>query len=189
MITTGPQVLPIDSAIKREADPCIRPGTMRDAPDLYRLIAANVEASYLLPRQFKEVTAHATRFFVSVAQDSIVGCGELAPLSRTVAEIRSLAVDEPYRGMGLGSGLVRALTQRAWLDGFKTLCAFTHNPSHFVRFGFSIVPHVWFPDKISTDCHACTWFRRCTQYAMLLRLDNLHENEPPSEIFRSSSGP
>ena len=42
MITTGPQVLPIDSAIKREADPCIRPGTMRDAPDLYRLIAANV---------------------------------------------------------------------------------------------------------------------------------------------------
>ena len=33
--------------------------------------------------------------------------------------------------------------------------------------GFSIVPHVWLPEKIVTDCHTCPLFRRCGQYAVV----------------------
>ena len=55
-------------------------------------------------------------------------------------------------------------------DGFSTLCAFTHNAAHFVRLGFSIVPHPWLPEKIATDCVGCPKFRQCTQYAMALPL-------------------
>jgi hypothetical protein len=33
--------------------------------------------------------------------------------------------------------------------------------------GFSIVPHVWLPEKIVTDCHACPHFRQCGQYAVV----------------------
>jgi hypothetical protein len=37
--------------------------------------------------------------------------------------------------------------------------------------GFSIVPHLWLPEKIFTDCVKCPLFRQCGQYAMLLPLD------------------
>ena len=33
--------------------------------------------------------------------------------------------------------------------------------------GFSIVPHLWLPEKIFTDCVKCPLFRQCGQYAMV----------------------
>ena len=102
--------------------------------------------------------------------DAVVGCAELAPLSRAVAEVRSLVVDESCRGRGFGSRIVEELNRWAVQEGFSTLCAFTHNAAHFVRLGFSIVPHPWLPEKIATDCVGCPKFRQCTQYAMALPL-------------------
>ena len=52
----------------------------------------------------------------------------------------------------------------------STLCAFTHQPSHFVRLGFTIVPHMWVPEKIAHDCVGCAQFRQCGQYAVTLPL-------------------
>jgi hypothetical protein len=54
--------------------------------------------------------------------------------------------------------------------GYSTLSAFTHDPSHFVRLGFTIVPHIWMPEKIARDCTGCALFRRCGQYAVRLML-------------------
>jgi hypothetical protein len=50
------------------------------------------------------------------------------------------------------------------------LCAFTHDPATFVRLGFSIVPHTWFPEKIAHDCASCALFPTCGQFAMALPL-------------------
>ena len=102
--------------------------------------------------------------------DAVVGCAELAPLSRAVAEVRSLVIDESCRGRGFGSRIVEELNRWAVQEGFSTLCAFTHHAAHFVRLGFSIVPHPWLPEKIATDCVGCPKFRQCTQYAMALPL-------------------
>ena len=102
--------------------------------------------------------------------DAVVGCAELAPLSRAVAEVRSLVVDESTRGRGFGSRIVEELNRWAVQEGFSTLCAFTHDAAHFVRLGFSIVPHPWLPEKIATDCVGCPKFRHCAQYAMALPL-------------------
>ncbi len=157
-------------AAAREAV-AIRPGTAADAPALYALITANLEAGHLLPRTLPDLVRHADRFLVLTDGAEILGCGEVAPLSAAVAEIRSLVVDERYRGRGLGSRLVEALKHRARRHGFQTLCAFTHQPASFVRHGFSIVPHVWLPEKIAHDCRTCPHFRRCGQYAMWLALD------------------
>ena len=150
----------------------IRVATPDDAPAIFALVATNLEQGHLLPRTLDELVAHARRFLVlTTEEDEVVGCGELAPLSAAVAEIRSLVVDARCRGAGLGSHLVNALKRHARIDGYRTLCAFTHQPTRFVRRGFSIVPHVWLPEKIATDCHACPLFRRCGQYAMSFSLD------------------
>ncbi|MGH7336645.1 MAG: GNAT family N-acetyltransferase [Myxococcota bacterium] len=97
----------------------------------------------------------------------MVACGELAPLSSSVAEIRSLVVGRDARSLGLSRRMVDELVRRATVAGFRRLCAFTHSPSYFVHLGFSIVPHVWLPEKIVTDCHTCVHFRQCGQYAMM----------------------
>jgi amino-acid N-acetyltransferase len=159
---------PLD--LETRAHVAIRPGTPADAPALYALVTANLEAGRLLPRTLADLVQHAGRFLVLTAGEAILGCGEVAPLSPRVAEIRSLVVDERVRGRGLGSQLVDALKARARRAGFETLCAFTHQPATFVRHGFSIVPHVWLPEKIAHDCCTCPHFRRCGQYAMWVSL-------------------
>lgn len=143
------------------------------APDvaaMNRLIAENLEAGHLLPRTVADLDQHAPRFVVADCGGEVVGCAELAPLGDGVAEVRSLVVDQAFRGMRIGAALVRRLADRAAARGFSTLCAFTHDPSHFVRMGFSIVPHVWVPEKIARDCVSCALFRRCGQYAVTLAL-------------------
>jgi N-acetylglutamate synthase-like GNAT family acetyltransferase len=134
------------------------------------LITAHAAEGRLLPRARGEIAVHAHRFVVACQDDRLVACAELAPLSRDVSEIRSLVVGEEARRLGLGRELIDELVTRATDAGFDKLCAFTHAPAYFVRLGFSMVPHVWLPEKILTDCHACPHFRRCGQYAVLREL-------------------
>lgn len=144
----------------------LRTGEPADAAAIHQLITANLSAGHLLPRTFDDVESHVQRFVVAVVGGAIAGCGELAPLSAEVAEVRSLVVDAPYRGQRAGVALVTALADRARDLGYVTLCAFTHQPAHFIRLGFSIVPHVWVPEKIAHDCVSCGQFRHCGQYAV-----------------------
>ena len=147
-----------------------RQGTPGDALAIYELISSHVEEGHLLPRGLAEITVHAHRVIVAVMDDLIVGCVDLAPLSRTVAEVRSLVVSGDARSTGVGRTLLDAVVAGAGRAGFERLCAFTHAPSYFVQLGFSLVPHDWLPEKIRTDCGTCPLFRRCNQYAVVLPL-------------------
>ena len=150
----------------------LRSGHEGDARRLHALIGRHREEGRLLPRSLDEITLHADRFVVAMRGRTIVGCAELAPLSPLVAEVRSLAVDESARHAGVGAHLVAELRQRARREGFEKLCAFTHRPDYFARMGFSIVPHLWLPEKVFTDCVSCPLFRHCGQYGMVVSLDD-----------------
>lgn len=156
-----------------------------DAPAVNRLITDNLESGHLLPRTIEEIYDHASRFIVATRDGVVIACAELAPLSGTVAEVRSLVVDEHERGNQIGPRLVTELAAAGAARGFATLCAFTHQPSHFVRLGFTIVPHVWVPEKIAHDCTACPLFRHCGQYAVTLPLrDGVHVRpEQPAALI------
>lgn len=146
----------------------LRAATADDAPAIHALITNHLDEGHLLPRQTGEIAVHASRFIVVEDEGEIVGCADLAPLSRTVAEIRSLIVSAHVRSNGVGRRLIDALIARSRASGFEKLCAFTHAPSYFVRRGFSLVPHEWLPEKIRTDCGSCALFRKCGQYAVML---------------------
>ena len=152
-------------------DVTVRPATPADAPALLALIASHAHEGHLLPRTLEDVTRHADRFVVCEAGGEITACAELAPLSRRVAEVRSLVVSRTFRRVGLAARLVDDVRRRALAAGFETLCAFTHDARFFVRQNFSIVPHLWVPEKVATDCVGCPLFRKCSQYAMVLPLE------------------
>ena len=160
-------------------DLVIRQATADDADAMFALIQAHLSEGHLLPRDIHELRRHADRFLVaylppvetsSDGSARLVACAELAPLSARVAEVRSLVVKSDVRGVGLASRMVNELRSTAKSRGYETLCAFTHDARFFVRQNFSIVPHTWLPEKISTDCLNCPLFRKCEQHAMMLPL-------------------
>lgn len=152
----------------------LREAAAADALAIHALIVEHLAEGHLLGRELEEVRLHAHRFVVASQDGALVACAELAPLSRQVAEIRSLVVDRGVRGVGVGTMILDRLMEQAASAGFDKLCAFTHAPSYFVQLGFSIVPHVWLPEKIVTDCHRCPLFRRCGQYAVVRPLARIH---------------
>ena len=163
----------------------VRSAQASQAPTLDALISASLEEGHLLPRTLDELVVHAERFVVAVRNKKIVGCAELAPLSPHVAEVRSLAVDGGERGRGVGTQLVDELRRRARGEGFEKLCAFTHAPAYFIQMGFSIVPHTWLLEKLTTDCVKCPLFRACGQYAMVVPLESVYDvDRAPAAIAR-----
>jgi amino-acid N-acetyltransferase len=161
-----------------------------DVPAIHKLISDNLEIGHLLPRTMDDVVGHAPRFIVAEADGRVIGCAELAPLSKKVAEVRSLVVDQEARGNRIGPRLLTELASAAVAQGFSTLCAFTHQPSHFVKLGFTIVPHMWVSEKIAHDCTTCPLFRRCGQYAVTLPLrDGVHirPEQPAAVIYGGRS--
>ena len=149
----------------------IRTADEHEAAAIHALILEHLAEGHLLPRELGEIAVHTDRFVVAVHGDEVQACAELAPLSRSVAEVRSLVVSREARGVGVGRRMIDELLHRASAAGFDKLCAFTHSPGYFVHLGFSIVPHVWLPEKIVTDCHACRHFRHCGQYAVVRSLE------------------
>ena len=158
--SSSPQQSPI--AIRQAEGP--------DAEVISELVTANVGRGLLLPRTAAEITQHVSRFLVATRDERVLGCGELAPLTLRLTEVRSLVVAADARGSGFGTQLLAALVATARRQGIPRLCAFTHVPRPFVGLGFAIVPHTWLPEKIMTDCQACEWFRRCEQYAVVFEL-------------------
>ena len=139
---------------KNDRTLAVRPAAPDEAEDLFRLITDNLENGHLLPRPLGEVVLHVPSFLVAAGSTGVVGCAELARLGPGLAEVRSLS----------------RMIETAQGQGYKKLCAFVHDPHLFIRLGFSIVPHTWLSEKISTDCHRCVWFRHCLQYAVALEL-------------------
>ena len=163
--------------------PQLRTAVRSDARKIHELIQRNQQSGHLLPRQIAELTSRIDRFVVGVdGRGSIVACGELAPLSSSVAEIRSLVVTEKRRGQGIGRRIVDELRARARASGFDDLCVFAHEPGYFAHMGFSIVPHTWVPEKIMADCRNCALFRRCEQFAMVTDLDAVTDVRLDAEL-------
>ena len=168
---TVPDVTAIEPTVASDGGGvAIRAAEADEASALFQLITDNLETGHLLPRPLGEVVLHIPRFHVAVGPTGVVACAELARLGPRLAEVRSLVVRDDYRGHGLGTRLLAHVVEAARQQGYPRVCAFAHDPRAFIHLGFSIVPHPWVPDKISTDCHRCIWFRQCTQYALIFDL-------------------
>jgi amino-acid N-acetyltransferase len=165
----------------------VRPAAPDDAAVLATLIETHREEGHLLPRGETEIRAHAAEFVVAEVDGVVRACAALVPLSKRMAEVRSLVVAPELRHHGVAGRLVDELRTRAEELGFSSLLAIAHDPRLFMRHGFSIVPLEWLPEKIARDCHDCPLFRQCGQYAMLRPLDVRRPGPSPLRLHPTAA--
>ena len=155
---------------RRSGRRMVRGATTADAPAIYELITADADG-HLLARTLSDLTEHANRFLVATVRGRIVGCAELAPLSSSVAEVRSFVVRTHLRGAGSRPAADRRTAQPGAKPAGSNNCA----PSPMRR--------PTSPASASRACRTprcprrsppiarrCSLFGTCGQYAMVTEL-------------------
>jgi amino-acid N-acetyltransferase len=88
-----------------------------------------------------------------------------------LAEIRSLYVDENYRGKGVGKELVEACVSEAITLRLFKIFTLTYKSDLFAKLGFREVDRATLPEKIWSDCLRCSKYPDyCDETAMIMEL-------------------
>ena len=114
----------------------VRPTESRDLAALDAFIQPFVEIGVLLPRTIDELELLLPRGFVAEQSGEVVGFAALEVYSKKLAEIRSLAVAEKLRGLGVGKELVDRCVKLAHELNVLEVMAITASEEFFRSCGF-----------------------------------------------------
>jgi len=145
----------------------VRPGVPADADSIIALLAEHARKGKLLPRTRQEVIDNIDLFRVAENEGRVIGCGALEIFTTELAEVRSLAVADSFKTLGIGRQLVEQLAGDARARGHRKLMALTYEPGFFHRLGFETVLKEMFPEKVWGICVRCHKFNHCDEIAVL----------------------
>ncbi len=145
----------------------VRKAGMRDVGEMLALINAYASQGIMLPRTEFEMAENIRDFTVISCGCRLAGCGALHFYSAQTAEVRSLAVDESFKGLGIGAELMRAIEEEARAFHLESLFAFTYVPGFFRKLGFREVERGELPLKAWKDCLRCPKFQCCDEIALV----------------------
>jgi amino-acid N-acetyltransferase len=137
-----------------------------DIPALEAFIAAYTGDGTLLPRTRANLRTHRRDFRLAWVGTRLVGCGALQVTGKSLAEVRSVAVDPKWRGRGIGGTIVDKLLRDARRLGLDTVFCLTRRVEFFAGHGFAVVPKERFPHKVWNDCRLCPRQLCCDETAM-----------------------
>jgi amino-acid N-acetyltransferase len=145
-----------------------RKATLRDIPAMQLLVADPVKEGVILPRSDDEVANNIRSYILAEEEGRIVGYGALHIHSPRLAEIRSLIVDEAYRGRAVGRGIVEAALREAEELGVLEVLVLTYLPEFFRKLGFEEIAKESIPEhKIWADCIKCIHFPNCHEVSLI----------------------
>lgn len=148
-----------------------RKAKVEDVDIVHDLINDYAEKGIMLPRSKEILIKQLDTFVIAEVEGSIVGCGSLCRLGDNLVEIRSLGINDGFKGKGIGSKLVDYLLEEAKNLQITKVMALTYEDKFFARKGFTIVEKEIFPEKVWTDCIHCRKQHCCDEIAMLKVLD------------------
>jgi len=106
-------------------------------------------------------------FGVCEVDGRVAGCVGLTIVWADLAEIRSLAVEDEFRGRGIGRQLVEWAVEEARRLGIRRLFALTYEQVFFAKLGFEVVPKESLPLKVWSDCVRCPKRNGCDEIAVV----------------------
>jgi len=114
----------------------IRPAKSTDVKGIRRLIDTYAPQRRLLSKETVTLYESVQEFTVAIDNGEVIGCGALHVLWEDLAEVRTVAVAENYRGQGVGHRILEAIIQRAREIGVKRIFCLTFETDFFGRHGF-----------------------------------------------------
>lgn len=78
-------------------------------------------------------------FLIAEIEGEIVGCGALHVMWEDLAEIRTLATADAWRGRGVGRAIVAKLVENAHNLGVDRVFCLTFEVDFFIRNGFTVM--------------------------------------------------
>ncbi len=151
----------------------LRKARPSDAKAIVGLIASYSTKGLLLPRPQNQIIDKIRDFSVVVQESdpALLGIVALHTVGEDLAEIRSLAAREDWKGKGIGRQLVEYCLLEAKELSLSRVFALTYQTGFFEKLGFKKVEKLTLPQKIWGDCVHCAKFSDCDEVAMLLTLD------------------
>lgn len=148
----------------------VRPAAIHDVPEIHHLLEIYAAQGNLLPRTMSELYRHLRDFFVIEMKGRVAACGALEIFTEDLGEVRSLVVDDAYKGQGFGRAMVERLLAEARVIGLQRIMALTYVPDFFHKLGFRTVSKDTLPEKVWGVCVKCYKFNSCDEIAVLKEL-------------------
>ena len=145
---------------------------LSDIPDMQALVVGEVKDGVILNRTEDEVANNIRSYVLAKDEGQIVGYTALHVHSKRLAEIRSLIVDEKYRGQKVGQRMVEfTLREAKELGVEEDVLVLTYLPLFFEKLGFTEINKELIPEhKIWADCIKCIHFPVCNEVALVYKI-------------------
>ncbi|XAZ31589.1 amino-acid N-acetyltransferase [Paenarthrobacter ureafaciens] len=118
----------------------IRPARTSDVAAIKGLVAPLAEERILISKETVAYYESLQEFQIAESEDGeVIGCGALHVMWEDLAEIRTLAAADSWRGKGVGHVLVESLVEKARTLGVSRVFCLTFEVDFFVRHGFEVM--------------------------------------------------
>lgn len=118
----------------------IRRARTPDVPAIRELVKPLADKRVLLEKEAVAYYENLQEFLVAEdAEGNLIGCGGLHVMWEDIAEVRTLATSDAWRGKGVGRVLLEKLIDEARDLGVERVFCLTFEVGFFERNGFSIM--------------------------------------------------
>jgi len=114
----------------------IRSARTSDIKSIRKIIDTYSLQRRLLSKETVMLYEDVQEFFVAEDKGEVIGCGALHVLWEDLGEVRTVAVNEEYRGQKIGHEIMNAIIERAKELGLKRLFCLTFETEFFGKHGF-----------------------------------------------------
>lgn len=149
----------------------VRPANLKDVSKICEMLQVYAKKQIVLSRDEDDIKFYLNNFTVCEVDGILRGCVALRDFGNGLKEVRSLVVEEPFKGMGIGRALLEYLINRIKVNHENIrLFALTYQDEFFKKLGFRQVEKELFPEKIWADCEKCPKKDHCDEIAVLLEI-------------------
>ncbi|ASN18452.1 amino-acid N-acetyltransferase [Arthrobacter sp. YN] len=118
----------------------LRPARTSDVAAIKRLVAPLAEERILMAKETVAYYESLQEFRIAESDGGeVIGCGALHVMWEDLAEIRTLAAADSWRGRGVGHVLVEDLLEEARALGVSRVFCLTFEVDFFKRHGFEVM--------------------------------------------------
>ena len=115
----------------------IRPARTSDIKAIRKIIDTYSLQRRLLSKETVMLYESVQEFFVAEKDNEIIGCGALHVLWEDLGEVRTVAVNEAFRGQKIGHQILIQIIERAKSLELKRLFCLTFETEFFGKHGFT----------------------------------------------------